>query len=119
MDLKIIQEVKDQIMSEALEDEIGLWWLYGQAKDRFPPDLVKAACLQVIAECLKGGLRAGQYEEGSDTWDFHAWDMSDDMIIRNIQSQWDKLGREPDLRDNIYLVVPPARTYRRHPHSVG
>jgi len=113
MDINVVEGLRDEIMSEALEDDIGLWWIIGRIKDRVPSTDVKAATLCVIAECLKRGASVGQFTQGSGTWDFHAWDLSADKIIKTIQIRWDELGRDPDLGEIAWLVIPPNRRHVR------
>ena len=107
MDFAPFTDAKNQIMQEALEDDLGLWWIIAELKDRVPKSLLQTVVLWVIAECLKAGAVVGQFQQGV----FYRWELPVETIIETIKSEWDGLGRDPNLGEVAWLVVPPAKTY--------
>ena len=104
------------IADECRSDFVGLWGVVWRVKDVDPAIIgpaVRSSVLRVVQSLLEDfGIVAGQFAEGS--CDFIEWDMDSSACLNRIESEWNELGREPDIgeiawfaaRDRDYRAVP-------------
>ena len=110
------EEIKDQLLLEALDDWVGLWDVLGYFED-LPESARKRSTLAAVDEML----RSGWFEAGFPTLDgtFEAWPLSVDASLRRISDEWAELGKDPSLGDIAWFNLTPLgeanarRTVRR------
>ena len=120
IDLKRLQA---QLLQECREDQpIGLWavlWVvrYTLNGDTYPereldkadPQEVRRLSLELVRRLLESGsVQAGSYEGG----EFVPWDLPATEALRRIEAEWDALGREPNMGENVWFTASqmPAKT---------
>jgi hypothetical protein len=93
-----LDELRLEILINTASDEVGLWEVW-HAVRRLRPTSVeqqKAEALVALSDLLDAGyIKAGQFGPQGWTW----WDKSTSEIIDDIDQEWARLGREPNLGD--------------------
>jgi hypothetical protein len=102
-----LDELRLAILINTASDEVGLWEIWHAVRRLRPPpaEQQKAEALVALSDLLDGGyIRAGQFGPQGWTW----WDKSTSEIIDDIDHEWAKLGREPNLGDVAWFTSTPA-----------
>jgi hypothetical protein len=93
------KDLIDRFVSEAKDDDIGLWEIVREVEQRTGPGAaLMQETLAVVRELLSRGLRAGDppYAAGG----YRPWpNQQPDSVTRRIRSKWQALGREPSIAD--------------------
>jgi hypothetical protein len=102
--MNAIHEITQQFLTEAQEDYVGLWSLVWEIRllKELDPNETRSLVIGIIAELLhknliKAGIPncAGEFEE---------WSGTAEEIVTRIQSEWDTLGKDPDIGDIVWFV---------------
>jgi hypothetical protein len=90
---------------EAKVDVLGLWQLCRSARRDWgaaTPSDVKNLVLSFVSKLLDRGLQAVNVS------DLQPWPNQDpESVIQRISSEWDSLGREPDVPDIVWFKMRP------------
>ena len=91
------------ILQECQEDYVGLWSIVKQVRSRSTDKaLVPELTLRIIYNLLvEHKVVAGEFK-GQD---FKAWNASPSAIRVRIQHAWDKLDRDPDVGEIVWLTA--------------
>ena len=88
-------------IQEATEDVLGLWQLCRPAcydlGTRTPKE-VKTVVLDLVRRLLEKGMQAVEVSD-QQPWP----NQSPDSVIERISSEWDALGREPNVPDIVWF----------------
>ena len=89
------------------DDYTGLEQALWDVEKAFPhdsPAIHREKTLKLIREMLeKGYIEAGDYPESGERW--IPWSLSIDQIMKKINGEWDKLGKErADLIDVVSFI---------------
>lgn len=99
---------KAHLLEEAKEDEVGLWYIISGLRDDcgvVDPLENRRVTLEVVKELLEAGhVQAGYYSP--DGTGFEPWPLSPREVIARINSEWDALGREPNIADIVIFMSP-------------
>jgi hypothetical protein len=95
-----------ELISEAKEDEVGLWLIVAKVRDEFgvnDHELVKRTTLNFVQQLLDSGeIVAGFYK--SDGSGVIPWNLDSFGVIKRIESEWKRLGRDPDIGEIVVLI---------------
>jgi hypothetical protein len=104
--VKLPKHILEEMISEAKSDEVGLWFILSRLRDELDitdPKLLKDLTLQTIAELLHTGeVAAGWYKP--DRTGVERWNMPLPDILSRISSEWERLGREPNIGEIVIFV---------------
>jgi len=111
-----LERVKRGVLKEGTEDYVGLWMIIwqiryilngggypSQREDRADPLQVRRLTLALVQELLEQGL----VEAGAPTPDgkgFKPWPLEPHEVVGRIQSEWDTLGREPNIGEIVWFT---------------
>jgi hypothetical protein len=112
-----VEPVKRQVLREGTEDYVGLWSIIWQIRyilnhaqypthgeDRADPMQVRRHTLALVQELLDQGL----VKAGTPTPDgkgFKPWPLEPHDVVGRIQSEWDALGREPNIGEVVWFTA--------------
>jgi hypothetical protein len=104
---KELDTIESIIRQECSEDDVGLWSILWNVRHFFP-DLPaeehrKLTLGIVRAILLDGRIRAGFPSPGQRS--FIPWDLTTEEVIARISSEWDELGREPNIGDIVWFTA--------------
>jgi hypothetical protein len=110
-------QLKRNVLAECKDDYVGLWSILWQLRyvlnggtyplqedDRADPADVRSLTLKLVREFLESGL----VQAGSPTSDgrgFQPWLLSPSEAIARIDSEWEALGREPNIGDIVWFTT--------------
>jgi hypothetical protein len=98
-------DIRNSILAESTEDYIGLWailWNFRQYSGETNHFKLRCKTLELIKELLDGELiQAGTFVDG----EFELWQLSVEDVIDRITSEWDALGRDPDIGEIAWFVA--------------
>lgn len=100
------------IVSECREDHVGLWAIVKDVRRAIPEqDNVFDSTLSLIRRLLvESDVVAGQFRKiGDQKWEFEQWEMPVDKIIGKIGSEWQSLGRDPDISEVVWFTAKQVR----------
>jgi hypothetical protein len=104
----MLDDFRLDLLVRAAHDEVGLWevWRVVQRHRRTDRDSQRAEALAALEDLLEAGyLKAGQFSRDEGwTW----WEKPTDQIIRQLDQDWQALGRDPDLGDIAWFTSTPA-----------
>lgn len=89
-------------------DYVGLWEMVGAVSDNIEDrnaENIRRSTLALGRRMLARGFRAGQFTgsgQGVVAWE----DQDPDSVIRRIESEWDKIGGEPNINDICWFIGP-------------
>lgn len=94
-------------MAELKVDYVGLWSFLWKLTRAFPEasnQEIRSMTIQLIREvmveeCAWAGMPKS---DGS----FQRWETNVEESIELIQQEWDELGREPNIGDIVWLMIP-------------
>jgi hypothetical protein len=106
--MSLSDKTVEELVSEAEEDEVGLWFIVRIVKDELhaqDSQSIKKATLEGVAQLLQTGkVVAGQYNK-LDPTGVERWELDLPAVIDRISREWDQLGREPSLETLLCLSV--------------
>ncbi|MFM6929013.1 MAG: hypothetical protein ACKOX6_11150 [Bdellovibrio sp.] len=104
-------KLREQILGDLENDVTGLWFLNAMASDyreTNDKDAFRLFVLNVISSLLsEGAMKAGFETSGGG---FKAWKGSTSEVVKRIESDWVKLGRDPNLGEIVSFCRPEAVT---------
>jgi hypothetical protein len=94
-------------IDESESDNVGLWEIIWHLRELAKvTDLAKrrASAIDIVRQLLgTGEVVPAQYDpDGSG--DYVIWDIDNDAAIRRIESEWDALGREPNVAEIVLFI---------------
>jgi hypothetical protein len=109
--------LKSEVLKECKEDHVGLWSIIWRIRyalnngeypspegDRADPLEVRRLTLRLVQELLEAGL----LQAGSPTPDgrgFEPWSLGPRETLARIESEWDALGREPNIGEIVWFTA--------------
>ncbi|MDB4977982.1 MAG: hypothetical protein JWM56_168 [Candidatus Peribacteria bacterium] len=106
------ESIKEALIRESKEDDIGLWWIVGSVSGEVCTDSVLRgdelcmATLGMVRDLLEAGMVAGFPVRPDGKYSFKTWNISHDEIISKIKKEWQELGREPTVGEIVWLHLP-------------
>jgi hypothetical protein len=105
--MTLCDQTVEELISEAQEDEVGLWLIVEKVKDELglqDDQAIKQATLDGVARLLRTGkVVAGSYR--LDRTGVERWTGSIPEVIERISREWDALGREPNIGEIAVLIA--------------
>lgn len=105
-----LQEIHKSVLAECAYDDVGLWSIivhvYGEsyARRSILPDQVRRETIKVVNDLLSEELVEAGNPNGPEFVRF-SWSMAE--IIDHIESEWDRLGRTPDVGEICWFRATP------------
>lgn len=102
-----IAKLKYSLLAEAEEDHVGLWEVIGNAK-RVSPNANSTEIQRITLDLVNELLNSGLIEAGfpaSDGRSFIPWSGGSVEMVNRIKSEWNGLGREPNLGDVVWFNI--------------
>lgn len=102
-----IAELEKDLLAEAAEDHRGLWVFLWPLSEEFgveDPEERRKIAQEMVSGLLKDGLIRAGFPTPDGTG-FEPWDLSADEAIARVASEWDALGREPDIGDVAWFEI--------------
>ncbi|WP_218080291.1 hypothetical protein [Anthocerotibacter panamensis] len=100
-----LQSIRDSILIECSEDFVGLWSIAWRLRNRLKEtDLfrIRQQTMQIVQDLLFADLiQAGTISDR----ELEVWEITPSEIISRIESEWDILGREPDIGEIVWFVA--------------
>lgn len=95
--------IQREILAHGLKDWVGLWVVARLVRDTRATqsdDEVRRRAIERLRPLLEGGyVEAGALTPSG----FSAWQSQGGAAVDRIDNFWQRLGRDPNLPDNIYL----------------
>ena|SRR5712692_735747 len=112
-----LNRLKRDVLAECREDYVGLWSIIWRLRyalngetyplredDRADPSEIRRLTLQLVQELLESGLvQAGL--PTPDGKEFRPWPLTTREAITRINSEWNTLGREPNIGDLVWFTT--------------
>ena len=97
----------NQLIAEANADNVGLWeiiWMLREIRGIKDLGLRREYTMNIVRQVLNTGeVIAAQYRaDRSGRYDI--WNMDSDSVIARIESEWDELGREPNVAEIVFFI---------------
>lgn len=105
MKLYNLDKIRNEFLDECREDYVGLWSLNWSVRNETGenPRTIRDITIGLLTKLLEEDLiKAGLPDEKGE---FEEWHQSADEIIKRIQTDWDHLGREPDIGDIVWFTT--------------
>ncbi len=97
--------IKETLVESSRDDYVGLWqipWWIERLSPSISAEGVKAETLRLVRDLLdSGSLRAGQVAKSGK--DFEASNLSTDEIVDLIDTEWQRLGRPPNIGEVLWF----------------
>lgn len=104
-----LEKVKRDFLVECTDDYVGLWSVIRRIKHALKEESsenIRAISVALIRGFLEPGLiKAGMPRI---TGEFEEWQFGPEEIVQRIESEWDKLGREPNIGDIVWFTSTKA-----------
>lgn len=100
-------KILEALAEECKEDYVGLWEVVKQVRRAFPD--AEAGEIQAISlDLVRDLLRSGQAVAGdlSNEGQFLDWRLDVDRAVERIGEEWDRLGRDPNISEVVWLTAP-------------
>jgi hypothetical protein len=111
-----LEELREHLLAECREDEVGLWYITKGVRDLLgtqDPAELRRITLHLVRELLQSGeVIAGWYapsDSGLPHWRIVSWPGSIEEILDRINTEWDHLGREPNVGEIVILQAKDER----------
>jgi hypothetical protein len=101
--MKMEDEFISELLSEAKRDEVGLWFIIARLKEEkgiSDPILLKAAVLKCCERLLSSGQVVVRFPNDDHPF-ANLSAVERNQILNRIQSDWVKLGREPNIGEIV------------------
>jgi hypothetical protein len=100
------------LIAEAKADDVGLWMILAMLRETWKITdlkLRRVYAINVVRQLLNTGeVVAAQYSaDRSGSYD--VWNMPPDSVIARIESEWDQLGREPNVGEIVLFIGKPSQ----------
>lgn len=101
-----LSRLRDEWKRDGAASDLGLWWLANDVRGviggTLPEGEVRRLTLEAVGPLLESGdLRAGDVRPDGT---FVAWSGRVDEVLARISSEWQALGRQPDIGDVVWFV---------------
>jgi len=108
LDVAMRDEVMRDVLVEGLSDWHGLWWIWGQFDRIANRAIRRRATLAFIGYLLERGfLEAGCPRRDGG---FDRWALSPADTLTRIETEWDALGRDPNIGDIVWFELTDIGT---------
>jgi len=101
-------EIRDDVLIELSDDYVHLWSIIDRIKDNnkeLDSFSVRKKTVSFVKEMLNEQLmQAGNFDTESK---FQTWDISSLEVVRIIEEEWIKLGREPNPWEIVWFISTP------------
>ena len=100
--------LRQHILNECRDDEVGLWSVFWTAQYLMPhadDDLVHRLSLDVLQELMTDGLIMAGVPK-PDGQGFERWDLSVPETMDRIAREMDELGHPPNIGDVVWFTAP-------------
>ena len=99
--------VIQSVLAESNEDFVGLWLLVRRMREEFLDrshirDLVLSALEVLLSEY---GLLIGDFKQD----EFLPWRCTPSEAVNRVDTEWQSLGRDPDVGEIAWLVSPNSQ----------
>jgi hypothetical protein len=107
------RRVIHDILNESQEDYVGLWSLVWNVRHEFAdanPQNIRELVLGTLQLLLSEyGLAIGDFKQDK----FLPWGCTPSEAINRVDTEWRKLGRDPDIGEIAWIVSPnfPGREF--------
>ncbi len=103
-------EFWDDFIVEGREDYVGIWQIINRLNEKFSqssPKEILLMAIQAVREILETGfIQIGMFEYIDEkNLEDQIWNQYIDSIINPIETEWDKLPREPNIGDIAWLII--------------
>jgi hypothetical protein len=97
------------VLAECRDDYVGLWSIVRRvANDIEDRSKVMETTLELLGKLLReDDIAAGTFEERTSDYSnplFCTWDQPVDKILRTIETEWQNLGRDPDIGEIVWFT---------------
>lgn len=110
-----IESLKKQVLEECDEDHVGLWSVVRTVQEFLGTQESKyVKCLTFVL--LNDLLASGEIQAGFPAPNgrgFTPWNMPVDSVIRQIDVEWQKLGRDPNIGEIVWFTTFDPRPVPR------
>jgi hypothetical protein len=103
VEIKNETEIVDSFKREATYDYIGLWEIIHAIKEETSnTENLMLNSLRIVQLMLDAGFRAGFPDKSGANFE-ELPDQSPDLILSKVESEWIKLGREPNVGEIVWF----------------
>lgn len=109
MTMNDLTPIARQILGECREDYVGLWSIVRRIRGAGVEDRTRIieTTLPLLTQLLsEGRIKVGQFSDQK----FHEWKVQPQDAIAKIESEWKKLGRDPDIGEVAWFVAAETPT---------
>lgn len=103
------RELFSNLVAETRFDEVGLWLIVALVKDRFvidDPVQVRRITIRLVKDLLEmNDIQAGCYNNQPSLY-IKPWPLSNEQVAERINSEWDRLGHEPNIAEIFVFWAP-------------
>ncbi|MBC8071670.1 MAG: hypothetical protein IAG13_25320 [Deltaproteobacteria bacterium] len=101
-----LSRLRDEWKRDGAASDLGLWWLANDVRgvvgETVPEGEVRRLTLEAVRPLLESGdLRAGDMTPDGT---FAPWSGPVEELVARISSEWQALGRQPDIGDVVWFV---------------
>jgi hypothetical protein len=98
-----MDSIAEAVLEECREDYVGLWSIVKEVRSCVVHEAtVPERTLAILNQLLLGGeVVAGEFK-GKE---FSAWEVPTSSVLLRIQSEWVRLGRDPDIGEIVWLTA--------------
>ena len=96
-----------ELLLECYDDHVGLWaiiWVFREELQVADLGERRRMTMEIVRYMLGTGLVQAGFPT-SDSTGFNPWDTSPTETIARIESEWDKLGHEPNIGDIVWFTA--------------
>lgn len=99
-------KIKEKLLVESCEDYVGIWtiiWELRQESLENDELLIREKTVEILRYFLERKLiDIGNFDRDGK---FVVWDLQSNQVIERIESEWNQLGREPNIGDIAWFVA--------------
>ena len=102
-----LQALHKFVLDRCDDDHTGLWVIVRRVREAFPnarPAEIRDMTLSILRDLLDAGLIVAGFPTRSGQFD--PFTSSTEGTLLRIQTEWDQLGREPDIGDVVWFATP-------------
>lgn len=102
-----LTRLKKDLLVECKDDHVGLWTFIKCVRLDLgvaDPGRIRRLALEIIQEFLESGLVQAGFPT-ADGRGFKPWSLAPEEAVARINSEWDVLGREPNIGDIVWFTT--------------
>lgn len=102
-----LPKLKRTVVHAAQHDFVGVWFVLWYLRDRFPglgDEQLRRTVLRLVEDLLREGTLVAGMPQGNAV--FVPWTGTPEMLVRRIERQWRKLGRDPKMHELVLFDAP-------------